>query len=163
MDGSTFLASLTGSGGASAASPGPSATLGNGAVIQFNHLLDSFPVRGNNVTLLPSSSSDSSAKLSIRNIVNFGWDHSLYPGQVVSVSADGRFLAYAIVTPGKSSEGVVRVVHRKTEERTLLKGMKGKVKDVAFAHTKNQVRGRLGFSWFTLCHAPIHYLLRGSF
>ena len=75
-----------------------------------------------------------------RNVVNFAWDHDYYPGQVVSVSpvGDADFLAYGIVAPGKS-EGVVRVVHRKSEKRTLLKGMRGKIKDLAFAHTKNKV------------------------
>jgi hypothetical protein len=35
--------------------------------------------------------------------------------------------------PGKTT-GVVRVVQRESEERVLLKGMRGKVKDLAFAH-----------------------------
>ena len=82
-----------------------------------------------------------SSKVHTRNVVNFAWDHDYYPGQVVSVSpvGDADFLAYGIVAPGKS-EGVVRVVHRKSEKRTLLKGMRGKIKDLAFAHTKNKVR-----------------------
>ena len=83
-----------------------------------------------------------SSKVHTRNVVNFAWDHDYYPGQVVSVSPVGGadFLAYGIVAPGKS-EGVVRVVQRKTEQRTLLKGMRGKIKDLAFAHTKNKVNG----------------------
>ena len=47
--------------------------------------------------------------------------------------------AYALVTPGKR-EGAVRVLHSVSEERVLLKGMKGKVKDVAFAHATSEVR-----------------------
>ena len=56
----------------------------------------------------------------------------------MSPVGDADFLAYGIVAPGKS-EGVVRVVQRRTEQRTLLKGMRGKIKDLAFAHTKNKV------------------------
>ena len=87
------------------------------------------------------STAAASSKVHTRNVVNFAWDHDYYPGQVVSVSpvGDADFLAYGIVAPGKS-EGVVRVVHRKSEKRTLLKGMRGKIKDLAFAHTKNKVR-----------------------
>ena len=50
----------------------------------------------------------------------------------MSPVGDADFLAYGIVAPGKS-EGVVRVVQRRTEQRTLLKGMRGKIKDLAFA------------------------------
>ena len=88
-----------------------------------------------------SPAAAASSKVHTRNVVNFAWDHHYYPGQVVSVSPvdSGDFLAYGIVAPGKF-EGVVRVVQRKTEQRTLLKGMRGKIKDLAFAHTKNKVR-----------------------
>ena len=147
MDGSTFLASLAAAQGAtSPTSPlaGAAAPMAAkppaSAVIQFGALLDSFPVSGSkNVTLIPSEedADPSASKVSIRNIVNFGWEHGFYPGQVVASSPGGKFMAYGIVTPGKS-EGVVRVVHRNTEERTLLKGMKGRVRDVAFAHTRQR-------------------------
>jgi hypothetical protein len=40
--------------------------------------------------------------------------------------------------PGKTT-GVVRVVQRESEERVLLKGMRGKVKDLAFAHCTDSV------------------------
>ena len=34
---------------------------------------------------------------------------------------------------------MVRVVQKKTDQRVLVKGMKGKVKDLAFAHCLDQV------------------------
>ena len=83
-----------------------------------------------------------SANLKLKNLVNFGWQLAYHPGQLVAApppvpsstasSSSSQLLAYAIVTPGKR-EGVVRVTHRKTHERILLKGMRGKVKDLAFA------------------------------
>ncbi len=87
--------------------------------------------------MVPFSSGDhdrGSSKLKLKNLVNFGWQHSYHYGQLLTAPASGEshLLAYAIVTPGKR-EGVVRVTHRKSGERTLLKGMKGKVKDLAFA------------------------------
>ena len=71
-------------------------------------------------------------------MVNFSWPHEYIPGQLVSVHQSGKFVAYGIVTSGKS-EGLVRVIQRHTEERTLLKGMKGRIKDLAFAYTLSEV------------------------
>ena len=43
-------------------------------------------------------------------------------------------MAYGIFSAGQQT-GVVRIVHRQTEERVLLKGMQGKIEDLAFSHT----------------------------
>lgn len=52
----------------------------------------------------------------------------------------GIYFAYGIVSPGKNI-GMVRVVNqKKPDQRVLVKGMKGKVKDLAFAHCTDQVR-----------------------
>jgi hypothetical protein len=80
-----------------------------------------------------------SSKLTIRNLVNFGWEHVYVPGQLVAADITGEYLAYGIVTPGKK-EPVVRVVARKSEKRVLLKGMHGQIKDLAFAYTTSEVR-----------------------
>ena len=79
-----------------------------------------------------------SSHLKLKTIVNFNWDVDYYPGHLSSVHKSGVFVAYAILTPGKN-EGVVRVLNQKTEQRTLLKGMKGRVKDLAFAHTLDEI------------------------
>ena len=49
-----------------------------------------------------------SSMLKIKNIVNFGWEHKYYPGQLVAAHMSGTYIAYAITTPGKGC-GVVRV------------------------------------------------------
>jgi hypothetical protein len=49
-----------------------------------------------------------------------------------------HLIAYAITTPGKGC-GVLRVVNRFTDDRILIKGMKGAVVDLSFAHTKEEV------------------------
>ena len=43
-----------------------------------------------------------------------------YPGQLVCHHISGKYIAYAIITPG-ISQGMVRVMNRNTEERTLIK------------------------------------------
>lgn len=80
-----------------------------------------------------------SSKLQISNVVNFGWDFQYSHGQLVAVHNSGNYFAYGIVSPGKNT-GMVRVVQKKTDQRALFKGMKGKVKDLAFAHCLDQVR-----------------------
>lgn len=74
-----------------------------------------------------------SSKLQTSNIVNYGWDFQYCHGQLVAVHKSGSYFAYGLVSPGKST-GMVRVVQKKTDQRVLIKGMKGKVKDLAFAH-----------------------------
>ena len=49
----------------------------------------------------------------------------------------GNYIAYAITTP--KNTGIVRVVNRVTEERLLVKGMRGPVKDLGFAHHAAEV------------------------
>ncbi len=145
MDGAALLAALGGSAAAAKRNPKEeeeakvSSLSGAEEWVQFNGILDSFPLRGPEVNVVPHSSGDhdrGSSKLKLKNLVNFGWQHSYHHGQLLTTpppaSPMAQLLAYAIVTPGKR-EGVVRVAHRKTGERTLLKGMTGKVKDLAFA------------------------------
>ena len=79
-----------------------------------------------------------SSKLQISNIVNYGWDFQYCHGQLVAVHKSGSYFAYGLVSPGKST-GMVRVVQKKTDQRVLIKGMKGKVKDLAFAHCTDEI------------------------
>jgi len=112
------------------------------APIQFNGSDETncFPVKGSEVDIVTSEGDHEvgSSKLKIKNIVNFGWEHKYYPGQLVAAHMSGNYIAYAITTPGKGC-GVVRVVNRITDERCLIKGMKGAVVDLSFAHTKDEV------------------------
>ena len=87
------------------------------------------------VNIVPSSGDHEmgSSKLQTSNIVNYGWDFQYCHGQLIAVHKSGSYFAYGLVSPGKST-GMVRVVQKKTDQRVLIKGMKGKVKDLAFAH-----------------------------
>ena len=80
----------------------------------------------------------------------------------------GNYVAYAITTPNKNL-GVVRVVNRATDDRILVKGMKGPVKDLAFAHTPSEVRIvlvtfefnlNLGYNW--LCRRSWKFICQPS-
>ena len=99
-----------------------------------------FPVKGSEVNIVTSEGDHDvgSSMLKIKNIVNFGWEHKYYPGQLVAAHMSGTYIAYAITTPGKGC-GVVRVVNRVTDDRILIKGMRGAVVDLSFAHTKEEV------------------------
>lgn len=124
MDGSSFLAAFA-----------------SDHEIRFNGgTIDTFPVKGEKVTILPSPGDHEvgSSKLKITNIVNYGWEHKFHPGQLVAVHKAGVYFAYGVATPGKNL-GVVRVVQRESEERILVKGMRGKVKDLAFAHCTESI------------------------
>lgn len=90
--------------------------------------------------IIPSSGDHDlgSSKLQISNVVNFGWEFQYCHGQLVAVHKLGTYFAYGIVSPGKNT-GMVRVVHKKTDRRVLVKGMKGKIKDLAFAHCLDQI------------------------
>ena len=139
MDGSSFLAAFASSEIANdSASNEHSAS--QDTKIQFNGIIDSFPVKGAKVTILPSPGDHDvgSSKLKITNIVNFGWEHKYYPGQLVTVHKSGDYFAYGIYSVGQRA-GIVRVVHRKSGERVLLKGMRGSVQDLAFAHCLEQI------------------------
>ncbi|CAM1331847.1 EDC4 (predicted), partial [Pycnogonum litorale] len=86
----------------------------------------------------PATQTKGSSKVKIRNIVDYGWEHKYYCGNVVAVHMSGNFMAYAIKITGKN-ESYVRIVNRKTSQRELLKGMSGQVKDIAFAYSLTQI------------------------
>ena len=99
-----------------------------------------FPVSGKEVTIVTSDADHAlgSAKLQIKNIVNYGWEHKYYPGQVVAHDKANKYLAYSIKTANKGC-GVVRIINRRTEDRLLIKGMLGPVVDLAFSHSSEEV------------------------
>jgi len=141
MDGSSFLAAFASAGSAD----GQKSTLNskspnNEEVIHFNGLLDSFPVKGKQVRILPSPGDHEvgSSKLKISNIVDYGWEHKYYPGHLVATHNSGDYFAYGIFAAAKQT-GVVRVVYRKTQDRVLLKGMTGRIKDLAFSHCRDKI------------------------
>ncbi|XP_048253364.1 enhancer of mRNA-decapping protein 4-like isoform X2 [Haliotis rufescens] len=109
-------------------------------VLQGNDNQNSFSVYGRDVDVYlgEARAGDSLAttagsnKVKITPVVNYDWEPKYYIGNLVAVHRDNDFVAY--VLKGKSN-GVVRVITRKTAERVLLKDFDGRVIDVAFAHT----------------------------
>ncbi|KAK7869897.1 hypothetical protein R5R35_013695 [Gryllus longicercus] len=97
-------------------------------------------VVSHDVKLVPSSGEheSGSSKVKLRNIVDFSWEHRFYTGQLLAVHMGGKYVAYGIKSVGKGN-GVVRIVNRVTNERSLLKGMQGMIQDIAFAHIPQEV------------------------
>ena len=79
-----------------------------------------------------------SSKLKISNVVDYGWEHAYYPGHLVATHNSGEWFAYGIYAAAKGT-GVVRVVSRKTQDRVLLKGMVGRIEDLAFSHARDKI------------------------
>jgi len=130
MDGQMFFKTLMSS--SSAAAP----------LIQFrgDDETNCFPVSGKEVTIVTSDADHSlgSAKLQIKNIVNYSWEHRYYPGQLVAHDRSGKYLAYSLKTPNKGC-GVVRIASRVKDDKLLIKGMLGPVVDLAFSHSSEEV------------------------
>ncbi|RVE50361.1 hypothetical protein evm_005027 [Chilo suppressalis] len=87
-----------------------------------------------------------SSKVKLKNLVDYNWEPKFYSGQLLAIHMSGKYLAYSIKAPNAASPGMwtgmVRVVYSPepgTDRRALIKGMKGEVQDLAFAHIQNQV------------------------
>ncbi|CAG5048188.1 unnamed protein product [Parnassius apollo] len=98
------------------------------------------------VTTNAGSHNHGSSKVKLKNLVDYNWEPKFYPGQLLAVHISGKYLAYSIKAPNPANpgtwNGMVRVVYSPepgTDRRTLIKGMKGEVQDLAFAHIQNQV------------------------
>ncbi|KAJ8686594.1 hypothetical protein QAD02_022388 [Eretmocerus hayati] len=93
----------------------------------------------NKVNIIPSPGDHNhgSSKVKLKNIVDFNWEHKYYVGQLLAVHTSGKYLAYGI--KGGNGNGMVRVVNKEFEQRTLIKGMQGLIQDLAFAHVPNPI------------------------
>ncbi|XP_045535054.1 enhancer of mRNA-decapping protein 4 [Papilio machaon] len=98
------------------------------------------------VTTNAGNHNHGSSKVKLKNLVDYNWEPKFYPGQLLAVHIGGKYLAYSIKAPNPANpgtwNGMVRVVYSPepgTDRRTLIKGMKGEVQDLAFAHIQNQV------------------------
>jgi enhancer of mRNA-decapping protein 4 len=81
-----------------------------------------------------------SSMLKIKKIVNLWWEHKYYPGQLVAAHmSDCPVPNRPCHHHPREGVGVVRVVNRLTDYRILIKGIKGAVVDLSFAHTKEEV------------------------
>ncbi|CAG9784711.1 unnamed protein product [Diatraea saccharalis] len=94
----------------------------------------------------PGNHNHGSSNVKLKNLVDYNWEPKFYPGQLLATHMTGKYLAYSIKAPNAASPGMwtgmVRVVYNPepgTDRRALIKGMKGEVQDLAFAHIQNQV------------------------
>ncbi|CAH1779762.1 unnamed protein product [Owenia fusiformis] len=110
-------------------------------ILQGDDSCNSFSVYSSDVTIVASTASSGlhtpgSNKVKTSPVVNYDWESKYYVGNLVAIHRDGIYAAYSL--SGKSG-GVVRIVNRKTAERTLLKGFMGKVIDISFANLSSVV------------------------
>nr|XP_034833095.1 enhancer of mRNA-decapping protein 4-like [Maniola hyperantus] len=98
------------------------------------------------VTTNHGNHNHSSSKVKLKPLVDYNWQSRFYPAQLLAVHMGGDFLAYSLICRYfcnlGGTNGMVRVVYQPElggEQRALIKGMKGEVKDLAFAHIENQV------------------------
>ncbi|KAL7302340.1 hypothetical protein TKK_0005001 [Trichogramma kaykai] len=85
----------------------------------------------------PGDHNHGSSKVKLKNIVDFTWEHKYHAGQLLAVHVSGKYLAYGI--KASNGNGVVRVVNKDTEQRTLIRGMHGLIQDLSFAHVQNPI------------------------
>ncbi|XP_064466676.1 enhancer of mRNA-decapping protein 4-like isoform X2 [Ornithodoros turicata] len=97
----------------------------------------------------------SSSKMKIKNIVDYGWEHKYSVGQLICLHFEGTYVAYAI-RAATSPSGAVRVLNHKTGERTLIKGLRGLVRDMAFARSVTRVLLAIVDEYGTLYVYEIH-------
>ncbi|XP_031827294.1 enhancer of mRNA-decapping protein 4 homolog Ge-1 [Nomia melanderi] len=110
--------------------------------VEFNGQEDQHSVElySDDVTIIPSPGGHNhgSSKVKLRNIVDYSWDVSLYPNQLLAVHMYGKYLAYGIIV-GNTGGGRVRVMYKDLEQRALLRGMRAPIQDLAFAHVSNAI------------------------
>ncbi|XP_076280591.1 enhancer of mRNA-decapping protein 4 homolog Ge-1 isoform X1 [Lasioglossum baleicum] len=94
---------------------------------------------GDDVTIvpIPGGHNHGSSKVKLKNIVDYTWDVSLYPNQLLAVHKYGKYLAYGIIAG--TGRGKVRVMYTEMEQRTLLREMRAPIQDLAFAHVSNAI------------------------
>ncbi|KZC10882.1 PREDICTED: enhancer of mRNA-decapping protein 4 [Dufourea novaeangliae] len=109
--------------------------------VEFSGQEDQYSVElyGNDVTVIPSSGGHNhgSSKVKIKNIVDYSWDVNLYPNQLLAVHMSGKYLAYGITVA--TGGGRVRVMYQELEQRALLREMRARIQDLAFAHVSNVI------------------------
>ncbi|XP_073941302.1 enhancer of mRNA-decapping protein 4 homolog Ge-1 [Choristoneura fumiferana] len=98
------------------------------------------------VTTNAGNHNHGSSKVKLKNLVDYNWEPKFYSGNLLAVHMSGKYLAYCIKAPNTMNPGtwtgMVRVVYNPemgNDRRALIKGMKGEVQDLAFAHIHNQV------------------------
>ncbi|XP_014769268.1 enhancer of mRNA-decapping protein 4 isoform X2 [Octopus bimaculoides] len=107
-------------------------------ILEGNDRANTFSVKSKEVEVITSRLSSNpenqagSNKVKTTTVVKFEWEARKYLGNLVAVHRNGVFVAYCL--RGKSGANV-RILNRKTADRTLLKDFCGRVTDLAFAFT----------------------------
>ncbi|XP_013867651.1 enhancer of mRNA-decapping protein 4 [Austrofundulus limnaeus] len=101
------------------------------------------PITSSNVEIVASQDSSINSKargsnrVKIQPVAKYDWEHKYYYGRLIAVSSS--FLVYAI--KGANNHAMIRVLSLDFNERTLLKGFRGAVTDLAFAHLDSSLLG----------------------
>ncbi|XP_049516838.1 enhancer of mRNA-decapping protein 4-like isoform X5 [Dermacentor silvarum] len=103
----------------------------------------------------PREDASSSNRVKIKNIVDYSWELKYNFGKHICLHMSGTYLAYALKAP-TTPEGVVRVLNLKTGERLLVRGLKGQIRDMAFARLATTVMLAIVDEFGTLCVYDIH-------
>lgn len=106
------------------------------------------------VTIFPSPGGQDhgSSKVKLKNIVDFTWEPNFYTGQLLAVHMSGKYLAYGLKANGV---GIVRVVYKDSEQRALLRGMRGAIQDLAFAHVTNAILACIDYTGSLFVHTIV--------
>ena len=90
------------------------------------------------VNIFPSRTSQraTNSKLKFRNFVDYQWDYDYGNGRLLATHYTGKYIAYVVKVSGV---GAVRVVDLETNERGLMKGHRGLIKDLEFMHKVDQL------------------------
>ncbi|XP_065357524.1 enhancer of mRNA-decapping protein 4 homolog [Calliphora vicina] len=99
-------------------------------------------IKSKNVKIIanPGTHDHGSSKVKLKSIVDYIWEVKHYPGHLIAVDIDEKYIAYVINVNNKVSrmEGMVRVVNTAKGLRALIKGMSGEVLDLQFAHIEKE-------------------------
>ncbi|KAF7268427.1 hypothetical protein GWI33_018437 [Rhynchophorus ferrugineus] len=78
-----------------------------------------------------------SSKVQLTDRINYNWEFKYYRGHLITAHIGGNIVAFTM----KNKEGsMVRVADQTNpEKKTLIKNLKGDVKDIAFAYTRPEV------------------------
>ncbi|XP_073824958.1 enhancer of mRNA-decapping protein 4 homolog Ge-1 [Musca autumnalis] len=131
-------------------SPSPTETIEGGglnnstSIISFKpgdkHCCHDISTKNVKIVANPGLHDHGSSKVKLKNFVDYKWEVKNYPGHLIAVHIDGKYIAYVIYVNNKVSrmEGMVRVVNTAKGLRALIKGMSGEVLDLQFAHIEKE-------------------------
>ncbi|XP_065827516.1 enhancer of mRNA-decapping protein 4-like isoform X2 [Oscarella lobularis] len=113
----------------------------NACQIDLNDERDGWhAIKGSNVTIQASDKAEIEKHAAGSNrvrsdvITTQQWEQKFYTGQLVA--SNSSFMAYSLT--GRTGY-VIRVIHVQTRNRTLLKGMQGRVADLGFANKQSNL------------------------